>query len=188
MESTKTSKKITQQNKDICVLMLDHDGVICLSSEWGTRFKNKKTFDNFNKKAVKVLNEIIDATDCEIVVSSDWRFHGTLEDLQEHYKLHGVKKTPIDTTTISFLEKGIDFSDDFKFHRDYDLEQTRSLEILKWLREHPEVTKWVSVDDLDMSYRPDSGWGLENFVLTPRGKEGIKQSGIKEKIIKLLNG
>jgi hypothetical protein len=30
-------------------------------------------------------------------------------------------------------------------------------------------------------------WALDNFVLTPRGNEGIKQSGIKEKIIKFLN-
>jgi len=28
--------------------------------------------------------------------------------------------------------------------------------------------------------------GLSNFVLTPRSSEGIKQSGIKEKIIKFL--
>jgi hypothetical protein len=29
-------------------------------------------------------------------------------------------------------------------------------------------------------------WGLENFVLTPRSNEGIKQSGIKEKVIEYL--
>jgi hypothetical protein len=28
--------------------------------------------------------------------------------------------------------------------------------------------------------------GLSNFVLTPKSSEGIKQSGIKEKIIKFL--
>jgi len=28
--------------------------------------------------------------------------------------------------------------------------------------------------------------GLTNFVLTPRSREGIKQSGIKEKILKFL--
>jgi hypothetical protein len=28
---------------------------------------------------------------------------------------------------------------------------------------------------------------LNNFVLTPRSNEGIKQSGIKEKVIKFLN-
>jgi hypothetical protein len=30
-------------------------------------------------------------------------------------------------------------------------------------------------------------WGLTNFVLTPKSIEGIKQSGIKEKIITFLN-
>jgi hypothetical protein len=29
-------------------------------------------------------------------------------------------------------------------------------------------------------------WGLENFVLTPKGKEGLKQSGIKEKVLTYL--
>jgi hypothetical protein len=29
-------------------------------------------------------------------------------------------------------------------------------------------------------------WGLENFVLTPRSLEGIKQSGIKEQVLKFL--
>jgi hypothetical protein len=62
------------------VIFLDHDGVICLSTEWGSRFKKQKKwggrklsmsnvevpleyrFDNFNKKAVKVLNEILEET------------------------------------------------------------------------------------------------------------------------------
>jgi 16S rRNA C1402 N4-methylase RsmH len=49
------------------VMFLDHDGVICLSSEWGGRYKKKGfdsnpetpmdiRMDNFNDKAVKVLN------------------------------------------------------------------------------------------------------------------------------------
>ena len=48
------------------VLLLDHDGCISLASNWGTRFKKKgatgtidDAFDNFDKKAIKVLNEII---------------------------------------------------------------------------------------------------------------------------------
>ena len=46
---------------------------------------------------------------------------------------------------------------------------------------HPEITKWVAVDDLPMDK-------LKNFIHTVRPDEGIKQKGIKEKIIKLLNG
>ena len=70
------------------VLFLDHDGVICLSTEWGSRFNNgdglDSLFDRFNPKAIKVLNQIIEETDCEIVVSSDWRFHCTSEVLKKH--------------------------------------------------------------------------------------------------------
>ena len=35
-----------------------------------------------------------------------------------------------------------------------------------------------------MEYNYD--WGLDNFVLTPSSREGIKQSGIKEKILTFL--
>jgi hypothetical protein len=71
------------------------------------------------------------------------------------------------------------------------------MEIGHWLENHPEVTHWVAVDDLDMSVDflgdrfaakdgSDVKPGLTNFVHTPRSYEGIKQNGIKQKIIKLL--
>lgn len=69
--------------------------------------------------------------------------------------------------------------------------ESRYYEIKEWLKDHPEVRKYVVVDDMDMSehYGDISGnylWGFKNFVHTPRSSEGIKQSGIKEKIIKFL--
>ena len=67
------------------------------------------------------------------------------------------------------------------------LEAKRIVEIKKFITEHPEITHWVSVDDLDMSNSTKNrNLGLDNFVLTPRMNEGIKQSGIKDKILKLL--
>jgi hypothetical protein len=69
------------------------------------------------------------------------------------------------------------------------LEQERHVEILHWLKQHPEVTHWVAIDDLNMAKNYDDierTWGLENFVLTPRAMEGIKQSGIKEKVLEFL--
>jgi len=152
------------------ILFLDHDGVICLSSEWGSRFKSKEgldsIFDRFNQKALNVLNQIIEKTDCEIVISSDWRYHATLERMGDLYEMRGIKKKPIDYTVNSRISS---------------LEEGRALEIKEWLEQHPEVTGWVAVDDLDMSPY------LSNFILTSRSYEGIKQSGIKEKIIKKLN-
>ena len=172
------------------VIFLDHDGVICLSSEWGSRHRSGRDgiyriFDDFNKKAIKVLNEIISETDCEIVISSDWKFHAPLEDMQNLYRISGILKAPIGYTPREVLLDGVSFD------KKTELEHQRSLEIKEYLKQHPEITNWVAVDDLDMRVRYDIhtieySWGLENFVLIPRSSEGIKQTGIKEKIIKFL--
>ena len=39
---------------------------------------------------------------------------------------------------------------------------------------------------LDYSVEYNHEWGLDNFVETPRGSEGIKQKGIKEKVLNFL--
>lgn len=159
------------------ILFLDHDGVICLATEWGSRFKNKEGFDSlfdrFNQKALDVLNEIIDETDCEIVISSDWRFHATLSQMQQLYKERGIGKSP-----IAYTRSDLDWKSFINTDRDRELEVTRVAEINSYIEEH-KIEKWVAVDDMDLSK-------LKNFVQTPRSKEGIKQVGIKEKIIKFL--
>jgi hypothetical protein len=101
------------------------------------------------------------------------------------FQEYGIIKTPIDTTP-NFLQ----YQSKSGFSKE-DLEQNRISEIKDWLKQHPEVTHWVAVDDLDMSEKfgsisgnPNSG--LTNFVLTPKSTQGIKQSGIKEKILKFL--
>ena len=157
------------------VLFLDHDGVICLSNNWGSRYKKKEgmdsRFDKFDRKAITVLNEIIKETDCEIVISSDWRFHCSLKEMRDMYAERGIRKLPIGFT--GFIPG-----------KPEDLEHSRSQEIVNWMNVHDKYTrmKWCAVDDLDMS-----PWIGDNFVLTKRSSEGLKQSGIKEKIIKMLN-
>jgi hypothetical protein len=196
------------------VIFLDHDGVICLSSEWGTRHKKQEKarrklsqsimalpvlsrYDDFNKEAIKVLNEILEETGAEIVVSSDWKRWATVEEMGEYYLSQGIIKKPIDFTPYcSDLQREgrIPDYDNFKWNRSESLEQERHFEILDWLSRHPEVTHWVAIDDLHMgihvansSYGPfDREWGLQNFVWTPQSDEGIKQSGIKEKILKFF--
>jgi hypothetical protein len=190
-------------------IFLDHDGVICLSTEWGGRFKKQKKagrklsqsidslpvearFDNFNKKAIEILNEILKETGAEIVVSSDWKKWANVEELGEYYEQQGIIKKPIAFTKNL---NDCDVPQNFPWSRTYDLEQSRSLEIKQYLQDHPEITHWVAVDDLNMGISQTNetwgeivmDWGLTNFVLTPKGSEGIKQNGIKEKIIKFLN-
>ena len=194
------------------VIFLDNDGVICLSGNWGSRLKKQKKmgykpsfdnnnqlpveyrFDNFDVKAIKILNQILEKTNAEIVVSSDWRYHATLEELGEYYTSKGIIKKPIAVTDR--------FKDIFPKEWGYlrfraDIELERSMEINHWLTNHPEVTHWVAVDDLDMSVEfladrfaakdgSDAKPGLTNFVHTPKSWEGIKQSGIKQKILTYL--
>jgi hypothetical protein len=149
-------------------------------------------FDNFNKKAIEILNEILKETGAEIVVSSDWKKWANVEELGEYYEQQGIIKKPIAFTKNL---NDCDVPQNFPWSRTYDLEQSRSLEIKQYLQDHPEITHWVAVDDLNMGISQTNetwgeivmDWGLTNFVLTPKGSEGIKQNGIKEKIIKFLN-
>jgi hypothetical protein len=190
------------------VIFLDHDGVICLSSEWGGRFKKQREagrklsqsvdslpvlarFDNFNKKAIGILNEILEETNAEIVVSSDWKRWASVEEMGEYYESQGIKKKPIDfTKNLGDCE----VPQNFQWSRQWDLEQSRSLEIRQYLKDNPQITHWVAIDDLNMGIpqyheswgEMDMDWGLTNFVLTPKGSEGIKQTGIKEKILNFL--
>ena len=190
------------------VIFLDHDGVICLSNNWGGRTKKwakyrsenpdsskeKKDapvsfrFDDFDTKSVKVLNEILEETGAEIVVSSDWKLHATLEELGEYYELHGIIKKPIALTPN--LGKCTWYNDIiWVWSPRWELEMIRVIEIKQYLHDHPEITHWVSIDDLNMGKNGEEWkdeWAIDNFVLTPKSNEGIKQSGVKEKIIKYL--
>ena len=92
------------------VIFLDNDGVVCLSTEWGGRAKKKLKYlkefpgvkdlpayvkmDNFNDKAVKTLNLILEQTGAEIVVSSDWKLYCTLEELQEMFPQTEILLSP----------------------------------------------------------------------------------------------
>lgn len=187
--------------------MLDHDGVIALSNNWGGRTKkfakyrsaNPDTskdikdapvsfrFDDFDKKAIKILNEILEETGAEIVVSSDWKLYATLEELGEYYEEQGIIKKPIALTDN--LKDCTVHGDNFMWSTMWDSEQMRTIEIKQYLHDHPEVTHWVAIDDLNMGKIGEPWkdlWAIDNFVLTPNSNEGIKQLGIKEKILNYL--
>jgi hypothetical protein len=191
-------------NKDIMnIIFLDNDGVICLYNNWGGRAKkwskyrsenpesspNLKDapveirFDDFDKKAIKILNTIIKETGAEIVVSSDWKLHANLEELGDYYEAQGIIKRPI-AITPNLHEFDPESNDLFMWKK--WLERKRIVEIKRYLDMYPNITNWVAVDDLNMSLEANGGIGLENFVLTPRSSEGIKQSGTTEKIIHFL--
>ena len=158
-------------------IFLDIDGVLSLDFDEHTYSNTKKWFEKMvarcplNKKAVKKLNDILAIVDPVIILSSDWKDHYDIDLMNEFFEWNGITH-PITDYTSTLWGK--------RFFRIQELEECRSAEINLYVHER-ELTKWVAVDDLNLS-----PWIPDNFVHTPRGNEGIKQSGVKQKILKIL--
>ena len=160
------------------VLFLDHYGVLCLSPKPVTRTELSLPtedefadtgitfFSDFDPAAVAVLNDIIQRTGAEIVISSDWKRETTLSGMCEFYQKQGIEKMPLDYT--AWLP-GAD-----TYH------EQRAGEINAWLDQNPETTHWCAVDDLYMAT-----W-LTNFAWAKNVHLGINDPLIQKQIIELI--
>lgn len=159
------------------VIFLDIDGVLATNKEFGmnrTKFQTKHPEAKelhipypFNHGCVKIFNEILEETNAKIILSSDWRLHWGLEELDRIFKFNGVIKSPEATTSF------------FKWKLSSGLELDRIKQIEQYVA-YSEITNWVAIDDLNLS---DLG---DRFVRT-KDSEGLKQTGLKNKILKILN-
>jgi len=152
------------------ILFLDFDGVML---PYNANIKHKEypyihtPIQLFDKKCVNVLNEIIQVTDCDVVITSDWRNHLEMDELIEIFHLNKIVKEPFSRTKNG------------KYTNPDTLESDRIYEIQEYIQQN-NVTKFCVVDDLDLSL-------IQPFVHCVKYKtEGIKQLGIKENIIKHL--
>ena len=155
-------------------IFLDIDGVLATSHQFHTN--NKKWPDygryRFDDKCVKVFNEILKKTNARIVLSSDWKLNYSIEAMNNIFEVNRIEGKVSDITSSLWKVKFTSFA---------QLQDCRADEILKYVHEH-DIEHWIAIDDLDLSpWIPD-----EHFVCTPRANEGIKQSGVKNKIIKKM--
>ena len=160
------------------VLFLDHYGVLCLSTKPVTRTEFSMPtedefadtgitfFSDFDPKAVAALNDIIQQTGAEIVISSDWKRETTLSGMCEFYQRQGIEKMPLAYT--DWLPGAPTYH------------EQRAGEINSWLTQHPEITDWAAVDDLYM------GTWLTNFVWAKDVHLGIKDTTVQQQIIELI--
>src|SRR5689334_941114 len=159
------------------VIFLDIDGVIALgnhklkATKWGNVYK-------FDKKAVLVLNEILEQTNAEIVLSSDWKGQHSLQDMREIFDWNMVKKGP-----ISFTINSAEYA---KAVKDDDLYLGRAFEIKDYVDRH-KLTYWVAIDDLKLDESIYSETFIGHFVYCGKSNEGIKQCNNKELILNILN-
>jgi len=156
-------------------IFLDIDGVLATSNQYRTnpkKWHEEYACYRFDEKCVKVFNEIIEKTDPIIILSSDWGKQYNLEALNNIFKWNGVNGVVTDITSDLW---GV------KFTSLAQLEDCRADEILKYVHEN-KIENWLAIDDLDLSPWIDD----QHFIRTPRASEGIKQSGIKNRILNIL--
>ena len=108
---------------------------------------------DWHPQAISILQSIIYETDAYIVISSNWRNPVLPNKMKDLLKIHALDKyylgdTPCITNIPNYQDK-------------LTLYQSRVVEILTYLEEHPNITNYVVLDDLDLS----QGLG-DNFVKT----------------------
>jgi len=136
------------------VIFLDIDGVIQpitsqkrfrydleqLRKDLAEKFKDEEylTLDKYDlgaiyydwdKEAVSLLKQLCEKTDAKIVISSNWKDFANLSRLKKYFKIHGLGEYVVDVTpTLSYP-------------------QGREDEIEQYLKEHPNIKKFVIFDD-----------------------------------------
>jgi len=142
-------------------IFLDIDGVLALN--YGFSLPETEWLMNtaypFDKPCVDVLNLIIEKTDAEIVLTSQWRVDYTRNELDMIFEWNNINKNP-----IAITESIGGF--------------TRCLEIERFLEENT-VNKFVIIDDMHLECYP------QNFIHTIM-ETALNETHI-DKIVKLLN-
>jgi len=131
------------------VIFLDIDGVL---NTWTTchlppSFEKKHKIEAYlSPKSIELVNKLAKENDAKIVISSSWRMHD--KDLHVDPEYAGIDLR-------DFLGRSgltAKFAEDWHTpipERFGELlhGRPRGFEISDWLENHPEVTKWVSLDD-----------------------------------------
>lgn len=140
---------------DTNIIFLDFDGPIIpgrsyfIYDMYDNDIVGGKTFDTL---AVGMINRICVTYNVKVVISSTWR-------------ILGFKKV-----TKYLKEAGFNLK---HLHKDWETRRSdtapRADEISDWLKEHPEVEKYICIDDEDIKGHPlvrvtfDDGMTLEKF-------------------------
>lgn len=121
------------------ILFLDFDGVMDTASydmflvRNGMAECDEKGRPVFDPRCIENLKQIIDATDADIVVTSDWKYIDSYEDLLDMWRQRGMPGFMTDTTP--------------------NVSKHRGDEITRWLEDYNVECNYVIIDDL----------GIENF-------------------------
>lgn len=116
------------------VIFLDIDGVLNIMSDESDEFGSL-----FHKPFEENLKDIIDSTGAKIVISSSWR-HSGFRAMKAMWEKRNLAGEVIDITPDCARMENFD---KLSFYE----AKERGHEIQEWLVNHPEVTKYVILDD-----------------------------------------
>ena len=168
------------------VIFIDIDGPLA----WGTWMDGPVTIENFSargkdfdipygwiKEDCEALAEIVESTNADLVVSSDWKRSFTLPQLRMVFQHFGVRGSHIVDTTTHFNPARKMSSPP---------EWDRACEIRTWVKAF-KPKHWVAIDDMPLGINFQR-LGIPKWRhMFVDGGEGRRLRDLKEEIIKRLN-
>jgi len=177
-------------SKERKIIFIDVDGPLA----WGTwgdgRVKLNGGSELFTipypwvEEDCSALKKIIDETESQLVLSSDWKMHYGLIQMKRIFQYYGIPGHHlIDTTTHVDLWKKLSSP---------SLEWERASQIIKWVKDN-RIRKWIAIDDLNLSnefkhMRPRIPMWRHVQVDGDHGDGGRLRDKIDECIYKLNKG
>ena len=164
------------------VIFLDVDGVLNWEGSKASFYDpdTNLTYLGIDKARVRRLAKIVAASAAKIVLVTDWKDNfeiGAYKQEKKHAKYLNNKLREFNLTVYDKTETD--------FRRD-----DRGYNILKWLRQHPEVTDYIIIDDSLSKYSNiDDPAIKEHFIKTVEDYKGIDElSGLTDALVPIAVG
>lgn len=137
------------------IIFIDVDGPLAWATWMDGKVKiNENTSDEFTipyawvKEDCEALAKICEATNAELVLSSDWKLHYTLKQMSDIFIEYGIYAKLIDTTThMNSTQIGV-----WNRLSSPGLDFERASQIVKWAKDN-KISNWIAIDDLYLSHQ-----------------------------------
>ena len=150
------------------ILFLDFDGVV-------TTLKSRWCLD---PEKFKILGEILDKTNANIVISSSWR-RGTIEDTIDFLTITEINHY-VNNNPFPFVDKIIGQTPRLPYSRMSEKDH-RGREIKKWMEDNNYTGKYIIIDD-DCDFLEEQ----IPYHLWTKWDTGLEESDI-QKALDILN-
>jgi hypothetical protein len=128
---------------------------------------------DWDKAAVAELKRILEKTGAKIVISSDWR-EETVDNMVDFCRIYDMDEYVVGATVYDRH----DYKKYDEIKEKYKHYECRAIEILIYLEEHPQIKKYVAIDDIPLI----KYLGERHAVVT----KGILTKSDADKCIRLL--